>query len=206
MPRSLRVGLTGGVGSGKSALGAALRARGATVIDADVVAREVVEPGTAGLAAVVERFGPGVLTPDGALDRAALAGIVFGDPEALKDLNGIVHPLVGARSAELMAAAPPGIVVYEVPLLVESGRPRVDFDLVVVVETPLALRLERLSARGLTEADARARIAAQGTDEQRRAVADELVVNDGSRADLEAAADALWQRLRARLAAAEPSS
>lgn len=192
------VGLTGGVGSGKSTVAALLAEHGAVVIDADAVAREVVAVGTPGYAAVVERFGGSVVAPGGGLDRPALAAIVFADEGARADLNAIVHPLVGQRSAELMADAPrDAVVVYDVPLLVEGGRSG-DFELVVVVEAELAVRLARLAHRGLPEPEARARMAAQATDEQRRAVADELITNSGSRAELALQVDALWQRLLTR--------
>jgi dephospho-CoA kinase len=198
----MQVGLTGGVGSGKSTVSARLAALGAVVIDADAIAREVVEPGTAGLAAVVERFGAGVLDADGRLDRPAVAAIVFNDDAARADLNAIVHPLVGQRTTELMAAAAPdAIVVYDVPLLVESNM-AAGFEVVIVVEAQAELRIARLEQRGMAEADARARMAIQATDEQRRAVADEIVENNASRAELEAAVDALWARLVARQAAA----
>jgi dephospho-CoA kinase len=175
----LRIGLTGGIGSGKSTVSALLAARGAVVIDADRIAREVVEPGTAGLAAVVEAFGAGVLTGDGSLDRSALAAVVFADPEARKRLDGIVHPLVRARSAELAASAPDdAVVVHDVPLLVETGQAGA-YDLVLVVQADPEIRVDRLVRRGLTEEDARARIAVQATDEQRRAAADVVLVNDG---------------------------
>jgi dephospho-CoA kinase len=189
------------VGSGKTTVSALLAEHGAVVIDADAIAREVVEPGTSGLREVVERFGPGVLGADGRLDRAALARLVFADSQALSDLNTIVHPRVGRRSAELMAAAPAGsVVVYDVPLLAEGARAS-EFDVVVVVESELDVRLARLARRGMTAADAEARMAAQSTDAQRRAIADEVVRNDGSRADLADAVDALWQRLQARVGA-----
>jgi dephospho-CoA kinase len=191
----VRVGLTGGVGAGKSTVAALLAERGAVVIDADALAREVVEPGTAGLAEVVERFGRGVLTADGRLDRPALARIAFRDDQARADLNAIVHPLVARRSAEIMAALPAdAVVVYDVALLVENDLAG-DFDVVVVVEAHPETRIRRLTGRGLPEDDARARIAVQATDAQRRAVADEVVRNDGSRDDLEAAVDRLWRRL-----------
>lgn len=194
----MRVGLTGGVGSGKSTVSALLAGHGAVVIDADALAREVVEPGTPGFDAVVERFGRGVVGADGALDRPALAAIVFNDEGARADLNAIVHPLVGRRTAELMAATEPDdIVVYDVPLLVESGLAE-GFDVVVVVLADAEIRVQRLADRGMTEADARARMAAQATDDQRRAVADEIVTNDGSRDELAVQVDALWERLAAR--------
>ena len=175
-----------------------LAEHGAVIIDADAIAREVVEKGTPGLDAVVARFGEGVLGPDGALDRPALAAIVFADEQARADLNAIVHPLVGRRTVELMAAAPEGaIVVYDVPLLVESGL-AAGFDVVVVVQAEVQTRLARLAARGLPESDARARMAAQAGDDERRAVAHEVIGNDGSREALRAEVDALWRRLEAR--------
>jgi dephospho-CoA kinase len=188
----MRVGLSGGVGSGKSTVSARLRELGALVVDADAVAREVVEPGTAGLMAVAERFGADVLRPDGTLDRAALAGIVFTDEKARTDLNAILHPLIQRRTKELMAAAgPEDIVVYDVPLLVESGQ-REGFDVVVVVLADEAARVERLAGRGMAEDDARARMGVQASDEQRRAMADVVLDNNGSREDLVAQVDALW--------------
>ena len=175
----LRIGLTGGIGSGKSTVAALLAARGALVVDADRIAREVFEPGTPGLAAVVDAFGPGVLAEDGSLDRAALAAIVFADPEARARLDGIVHPLVRARAREVIGqAAPDAVVVQDVPLLVETGQADAH-DLVLVVETDLETRVARLLLRGLSEDDAHARIAAQATDEQRRAVADVVLDNSG---------------------------
>jgi dephospho-CoA kinase len=188
----LRMGLTGGIGSGKSTVAGLLAARGARVVDADRIAREVVEPGTPGLAAVVEAFGPQVLTPEGALDRPALAAIVFADPAARARLDGIVHPLVRARAAELVAAAPPdAVVVQDVPLLVETGQAGA-YDLVLVVEGDLETRVRRLVQRGLGAEDARARIAAQATDEQRRAVADVVLDNSGTREELEAQVERFW--------------
>jgi dephospho-CoA kinase len=188
----LKIGLTGGIGSGKSTVAALLAQRGARVIDADRIAREVVEPGTPGLAAVVAEFGDGVLTPDGALDRPALAARVFADPAARARLDAVVHPLVRARAAELVAEAPAdAVVVQDVPLLVESGQAAA-FDLVLVVETDLETRVARLVDRGLSAEDARARIAVQATDEQRRAVADVVLRNDGDRAALAAQVDRCW--------------
>ncbi|MGY1695886.1 dephospho-CoA kinase [Geodermatophilus sp. SYSU D00814] len=188
----LRIGLTGGIGSGKSTVAALLAARGALVVDSDAIAREVVEPGTPGLAAVADAFGPQVLTADGALDRAALASIVFRDPQARARLDGIVHPLVRARAQEVVAAAPPdAVVVQDVPLLVETGQAG-RFDLVLVVETDLETRLARLVRRGLSEDDARARIAAQATDEQRRAVADVVLDNSGDPDALARQVEDLW--------------
>lgn len=195
----LSVGLTGGIGSGKSEVTRRLAARGATVIDSDLLAREVVAPGTPGLAAVVEWFGPGVLATDGRLDRAALAAIVFGDAEQREALNAIVHPLVRARSAELAAAAPPdAVVVHDVPLLVEAGLAGL-FDVVVVVDVPEAVQLDRLvRQRGMTEPEARARIAAQASPEQRLAAADYVIDNSGDLHDLDREVGRLWVWLAAR--------
>jgi dephospho-CoA kinase len=191
----VNVGLTGGLGSGKSTVAALLGERGAVIIDADVVAREVVRAGTPGFAAIVARFGPGVVGPDGELKRAGLARIVFADSNALDDLNAIVHPLVGSRSAELVAAAPPGaVVVHDIPLLAENGMAD-RFDAVVVVEADREIRLARLAERGLTRAEAEARMTAQANDEQRRAIADEIVRNDGDLDSLARQIDRLWDRL-----------
>lgn len=188
----LKIGLTGGIGSGKSTVAALLAERGAVVVDADRLAREVVEPGTPGLTAIAEEFGPGVLTEDGALDRPALASVVFADPAARARLDAIVHPRVRARAAELAAAAPPGsVVVQDVPLLVETGQAG-SFDLVLVVETEPETRVARLVDRGLSAADARARIASQATDEQRRAVADVVLRNDGAPEELAAQVQRFW--------------
>jgi dephospho-CoA kinase len=191
------------VGSGKSTVSALLARHGALVIDADAIAREVVEPGTPGYDAVLARFGAEVVAADGTLDRPALAAVVFGDEAARADLNAIVHPLVGERSAELMAAAAPqDVVVYDVPLLVESRLGKA-FDVVVVVEADVDTRLTRLAERGLAESDARARMAVQASDEERRAVAHEVIANDGTREELAAEVDELWQRLIARRDAAD---
>jgi dephospho-CoA kinase len=188
----LRIGLTGGIGSGKSTVSALLAARGAVVIDADRIAREVVEPGTPGLAAIEETFGAQVLQRDGSLDRPALAAIVFADPEARRRLDGLVHPLVRSRAAELAADAPEdAVVVHDVPLLVETGQAAA-YDLVLVVQADPDVRIQRLVQRGVTEADARARMAAQATDEQRRAVADVVLDNSGSEQDLAAQVDRFW--------------
>lgn len=193
----LRVGLTGGIGSGKSTVARRLVERGALLIDSDVLAREVVEPGTDGLAEVVATFGSGVLDAAGALDRPALAAVVFGDDDARKQLNAIVHPRVRVRSDELIAsAAGDAVVVQDVPLLVEGGMAPL-FPLVIVVHADAEERVRRLvTQRGMPEADARARIAAQAGDHARRAAADVWLDNSGAPADLEAALDALWaQRL-----------
>jgi dephospho-CoA kinase len=188
----LRIGLTGGIGSGKSTVAALLAERGARVVDADRLARDVVGPGTPGLAAVVEAFGPDVLTADGALDRPALAGVVFADPDARSRLDGIVHPLVRARAAELIGEMPAdAVVVQDIPLLVETGQAG-SFDLVLVVRAEPEVRIARLVSRGLTASDARARIAAQATDEQRAAVADVVLDNSGTLDDLAAQVDRFW--------------
>ena len=189
----MQIGVTGGIGSGKSSAARRFGQLGALVIDADEVAREVVEPGTDGLAAVAAEFGPQVLDGQGRLDRAALARIVFADEDARARLNAILHPRIRARVAERIAAAPPGtVVVQDVPLLVETGQAP-SYDLVVVVETPVELRLERLARdRGMPAEEARSRMATQATDEQRRAVAGVVIVNDGTLDDLRAKVDEIW--------------
>ncbi|WP_377323144.1 dephospho-CoA kinase [Pimelobacter simplex] len=181
----MRVGLTGGIASGKSTVSSILSELGAVVIDADLIAREVVAKGTPGLAAVVEAFGSEMLTPDGELDRPKMGALVFADEAQRRVLESIVHPLVFERYAELEAAAPAdGIVVHDIPLLVESGRAG-EFDAVIVVDVPEEVQVERMVRdRGWTESDARARIAAQATREQRRAVATYLIENTGTREDL----------------------
>jgi dephospho-CoA kinase len=192
----LRVGLSGGIGSGKSTVARALARRGAVVIDADAIAREAVEPGRPGLAAVVERFGPGVLDGAGRLDRPAMAALVFEDAAARAALNAIVHPLVAAESLRRMAAAPAGgVIVLDVPLLVEAARS--GYDVVVIVEAPEALRLERLVERGMNVDDARRRMAAQASDAERRTVADVILDNSGTPEDLDRQVDALWAQLAA---------
>lgn len=187
------VGLTGGIGSGKSAVAARLAGLGAVIVDADQLSREVVAPGTAGLAEIVATFGDRVLGPDGALDRAALGALVFTDEPGRRALEAIIHPRVRTRTAELVAAAPPGaVVVNDVPLLVESGLSPT-YHLVIVVQTALSIRLERLTRdRGMAPAEARRRIAAQADDDRRRAVADVVLTNDGTRDELHRAVDALW--------------
>jgi len=188
----LNIGLTGGIGSGKSTVSALLAERGAVIVDADRIAREVVEPGTPGLAAVVSAFGDGVVGPDGGLDRAALAAVVFADAEARARLDGIVHPLVRARAAEVVAAAPPdAVLVHDIPLLVETGQAG-RYALVLVVQADLDTRVARLVQRGMTEDDARARIAAQATDEQRAAVADVVLDNSGTREELATRVERFW--------------
>ncbi|MEV5575094.1 dephospho-CoA kinase [Spirillospora sp. NPDC052269] len=199
----LKVGLTGGIGAGKSEVSRRLAERGAVVIDADRIAREVVEPGTPGLAAVVDEFGPEVLTADGRMDREKVGGIVFADPDRLAALNGIVHPLVGERMQELMDVAPDdAIVVYDVPLLAENNLAAM-YDVVIVVDAPVELQVERLlTNRGMTEDAARARIAAQATREQRRAVADHVIDNSGSMDELDARITEIWADLTRRAATA----
>jgi dephospho-CoA kinase len=188
----LRVGLTGGIGSGKSTVARRLVARGAVLVDSDVLAREVVAPGTDGLEEIIAVFGTGVLGPDGGLDRPALASVVFGDTDAREQLNAIVHPRVRDRTEELVAAAAPdAIVVQDVPLLVETRSPAA-FDLVVVVNADVEVRVRRLVDRGLATADARARIASQADEDARRAAADVWLENDGAPEALESAVDALW--------------
>ena len=189
----LRLGLTGGIGSGKSTAARRLAEHGAVVVDADRLAREVVEPGTAGLAAVVAAFGPGVLTPDGALDRPALGRLVFGNDGARLLLNGILHPRIATLTAERMAAAgPDAVVVHDVPLLVEN-RLGPAYHLVLVVHAEAGERIRRLVAdRGMPEEDARARVAAQADDDARRAAADVWLDNSGSPQDLVDAVDRLW--------------
>ncbi|MFL6130996.1 MAG: dephospho-CoA kinase [Mycobacteriales bacterium] len=190
----MQIGLTGGIGAGKTAVAQRFAELGARVVDADALAREVVAAGTPGLAAVVAEFGPVVLRPDGELDRPALGRRVFGDDEALGRLNAIVHPLVRRRAAELIAAAPAGtVVVQDVPLLVETGQ-AARFDLVVVVEAPVEVRAERLARdRGMSADEARARMAAQASDAERRAAADVVLVNDGDLDGLRAQVDRVWR-------------
>ena len=189
----LSLGLTGGIAAGKSLLANRFRELGAVVIDADRLAREVVAPGTPGLAAVVGQFGARILLPDGSLDRAQLGAIVFADKDARESLNAIVHPLVRAAANALKDDAGPGsIVVQDIPLLVESGQ-GANFHLVVVAHAPKDVRVARMVRdRGMTEADALARIAAQATDEERAAVADVLIVNDGTPDKVIKELDALW--------------
>jgi dephospho-CoA kinase len=190
-----RVGLTGGIGAGKSAVAALLAERGAAVIDADRIARDVVAAGTPGLAAVVDAFGSGVLRPDGELDRPALGSIVFADPAARRRLESITHPLITAETARRIAALPDdAVVVHDVPLLVEVGRGE-GLDLIVVVETPVETRLTRLAERGLERAEALARMATQAGDDARRAVADIVIDNGGDREHLRRQVDEAWPRL-----------
>jgi dephospho-CoA kinase len=189
----LRVGLTGGIGSGKSTVAGRLAEHGAVVIDADRLAREVVEPGTPGLAAVVDAFGPGILDESGSLDRAKLAGRVFKDDAAREILTSIVHPLIAERTGERMAEAPAdAIVVHDVPLLVENNLGPA-YHLVIVVDAPVETRVSRVVRdRGMSEADARARIAAQATEQARRAAADVWLDNGGTVDEVLAEVDSLW--------------
>ena len=196
----LRVGLTGGIGAGKSAVSRLLAERGAVVIDSDVLAREVVARGTDGLAAVVGEFGD-VLTPEGDLDRPAVGRIVFGDAEARRKLEAIIHPRVRARAAEIEASAPAGaVVVHDIPLLVETGQAG-SFDLVLVVDVEPELQRRRLTElRGMTDEEANQRIASQASRADRLAAADVVVDNSGSLADLARRIDEIWAELTARAA------
>ncbi|WP_438488550.1 dephospho-CoA kinase [Streptomyces sp. S186] len=193
----VKVGLTGGIGAGKSEVSRLLASYGAVIVDADKIAREVVEPGTPGLAAVVEEFGEDVLAADGTLDRPKLGALVFSDQEKLKALNAIVHPLVGARSAELEATAgPDAVVVHDVPLLTENGLAPL-YDLVVVVDAAPQTQLDRLvRLRGMAADEAARRMAAQATREERLAIADLVIDNDGPLEALEPQVREVWKRLR----------
>ena len=190
----LMIGLTGGIGAGKSSVAARLAELGAMVIDSDRLAREVVTAGTDGLTEVVEAFGPEVLTEAGELDRAAVAHLVFADAERRRRLEEIIHPRVRARVVEIVAAAPrDSIVVNDVPLLVEAGMAKA-YQLVIVVLASEETRIARLRRdRGMPEAEARARLSAQANDAQRREVADIVIDNNGTLADLHAAVDAAWR-------------
>lgn len=195
----MQIGLTGGIGSGKTTAAHRFAELGALVVDSDAVAREVVEPGTEGLVAVVAEFGPQVLDDAGRLDRPALAAVVFGDEDARGRLNGILHPRIRRRVTELIAAAPAGtVVVQDIPLLVETGLAGA-FDLLVVVEAPEPERERRLVAdRGMPAEQARSRMAAQASDAQRRKVADVVLVNDGTPDELRAQVDRVWAERVAR--------
>jgi dephospho-CoA kinase len=199
----LRVGLTGGIGSGKSEVSRRLAALGAVIIDADVAARRVVDPGTPGLARIAETFGPGVLRPDGALDRERLGAIVFSDPAQLAKLNAITHPLIGewmqaAERAATEAADGNPIVIYDAALLAESGR-WASYDLVIVVDVPPEVQIDRLvTQRGMPPDQAQARLAAQATREQRLALADLVIDNSGSLEDLDRRVAEVWADLNRR--------
>jgi dephospho-CoA kinase len=203
----LLVGLTGGIGAGKSTVAGLLRERGAEVVDADAVARAVVEPGRPALAALAEHFGAGILRPDGSLDRAALADLAFVDDESRRALEAITHPAIRAEMERRLAEARDGeIVVVEVQLLVETWAGRIrDYDAVVVVEASPETRIARLVERGMSADDAARRMAAQATDEERRTIATHVVGNDGDVAALAQQVDEVWADLQRRLAAT-PSS
>jgi dephospho-CoA kinase len=194
-----RIGLTGGIGSGKSTVSALLADRGAVVIDYDLLAREVVQVGTPALAAIVERFGSGVLLPDGSLDRPALGAVVFGDDNARRDLEAITHPAIGELAWARDEAAPAdAIVVHDHPLLVETGLAQL-MDMVVVVDVAEDVQVDRLvRLRGMADEDARARIAAQASRADRRSAADVVIDNSGTPEDLVESVDALWERLQTR--------
>ena len=192
-----RVALTGGIGSGKSTVAHLLAERGAVIIDADAIARAIVEPGTTALGEIREAFGPEVIGDDGRLRRARLAEIVFADSAALARLNAITHPRIAERSAELLASAPAdAVVVYDMPLLVEQGPAALQgWDAIVVVDAPDEVRIARLARRGIDEADARRRIDAQASREERLAVADYVVDNGSDLAALAGHVDGLWRSL-----------
>lgn len=197
------IGLTGGIASGKSAVAARLAEHGAIIVDADQVAREIVGPGTPALARIADEFGGGVIAPDGSLDRAALGSLIFASPEKRAVLNAITHPAVAVRSHELFAAAaaadPDAIVVYDVPLLVDTGRTD-EFDLIVVVNASTETRLRRMiELRGMTRDEAMHRINSQATDTERLAIADVVIDSNGSLEQTLAQADALWEKLAARV-------
>lgn len=195
----VRVGLTGGVASGKSTASRRFAELGAVVVDADLLAREVVAPGTEGLAQVVEIFGPEVLDPSGALNRPALGALVFADEEKRRALEGVIHPRVRAMGAALEAeAGEDAVVIHDIPLLVETGQAEA-FDVVVVVDAPVDEQVRRMvDDRGMTREDALARIAAQATRDERRAVADVVIDNSGDLSSLLAQVDRSWTALRAR--------
>jgi dephospho-CoA kinase len=189
------IGLTGGIGSGKSTVAALLAAKGAVVVDADLIARQVVEPGSPVLDRLVERFGADILGPDGRLDRPRLAARAFADDDSTRDLDAITHPAIGEEFLRQVAAAPEGaVVVHDVPLLFESKNPA-QYRGVIVVEAPRALRLARLEARGVPVADAESRMAQQATDEQRRTIATWVLDNSGDVEALRSQVDALWPAL-----------
>jgi dephospho-CoA kinase len=197
----LMVGLTGGIGAGKSTVAALLAAHGAVVVDADAIAREIVEPGMPALAQLVERFGPEILRPDGSLDRPALAALAFVDDETRKELEAITHPAIGAEFLRRVAEAPGhAVVVHDVPLLVESKR-GFEYGAVIVVEAPLETRLDRLEARGVRRDDARRRIGLQASDEDRRKVATWVVDNAGDLGHLEKQVNEIWSELERRASA-----
>jgi dephospho-CoA kinase len=191
----LLVGLTGGIGAGKSTVAGLLADRGAVIVDADTIARQVVKPGTPALAQLVDRFGEEILLSNGTLNRPALAARVFGDPEALQDLNAITHPAIRDRMASEAAvhAGTDSVVILDIPLLKEETRDQFGIVGVIVVDVSLEVAVERLLGRGLSEQDARARIASQMSREERRAMAGIVIDNSGSRADLEASVGRVWE-------------
>jgi len=194
----LMVGLTGGIGAGKSTVAGLLAQRGAVVIDADKIAREVVEPGMPTLAKLVERFGPEVLHADGSLDRPALAAVAFVDDETRKELEAITHPAIGEEFLRRVAEAPPdSVVIHDVPLLVESKR-GFEYGAVIVVEAPRVLRLDRLEGRGVARDDAERRMGLQASDEDRRKVATWIVDNSSDPANLEKQIADIWPQLLQR--------
>jgi dephospho-CoA kinase len=198
------IGLTGGIGSGKSTVAALLAAKGAVVVDADLIARQVVEPGSAVLDRLVERFGADILDADGRLDRARLAARAFVDDDSRRDLDAITHPAIGEEFLRQVAAAPEdAVVVHDVPLLVESKNPA-QYRGVIVVEAPRTTRLARLESRGIPVADAERRMAQQATDEERRAIATWVLDNSGDVATLEAQVNGIWPEL-VRFAGEKPS-
>lgn len=193
----MRVALTGGIGSGKSTVAQLLAARGAVIVDADAIAREIVEPGEPALEEIRQAFGDELIDSDGRLMRSRLADIVFDDPQALARLNSITHPRIAARSAALLEAAPPGaLVIYDMPLLVEQGPAALaGWDAIIVVDAADEVRLMRLADRGLSREDALRRMAAQATREQRAAAADYVLDNSAGLDDLARAVDDLWGEL-----------
>lgn len=201
MVRVYLIGLTGGIASGKSVVSERLAERGAVVIDADVLAREVVDPGTAGLAEIVSEFGTGVLREDGSLDRAALGALIFSDAQKREKLNAITHPKIWRRTRELIAAAeardPEAVVVYDVPLLAEAaGKRDLDFDLVVVVHADTGTRIQRMvELRGMRRDEALHRLNSQASDTERLAIADVVIDNNGDLTDTLAQVDGLWERV-----------
>jgi len=192
----IRLGLTGGIGSGKSTVAGMLAARGAVVIDADQIARDLVEPGGEALAELVTEFGPRILQQDGSLSRGELAGLAFSDPRATERLNAIMHPLIRAEAERRLAQAPASrVVVYDMPLLVETGQADL-VDVVVVVDVPEEVQVDRaVRLRGLDEEDVRRRMEVQATRAERRAAADVVIDNDGDLRDTQAQVDALWESL-----------
>lgn len=193
----MRIALTGGIGSGKSSVARLLAGKGAFVVDADAIAREIVEPGEPAIEEIRAAFGPEVIDADGRLRRSRLAEVVFDDPDALARLNAITHPRIAARSAELLGSAPAeAIVVYDMPLLVEQGPQALEgWDAIVVVDAPDEVRLERLVARGVDRVDAQRRMAAQASRDVRLAAADHVIDNSGDIVSLEHSVDALWTSL-----------